>query len=115
MRYCFSSVIDLYYDRYPRQRTRPAADASGPAADRSAPPSERVRLRRKRERGSYDREAIDAILDEALIAHLGIVDEDGQPFVDPHAARALRRRRLLPRLGGEPHDCARSPRARRSA
>jgi len=42
-----------------------------------------VRLRRKRERGSYDREVIDAILDEALIAHLGIVDEQGQPFVIP--------------------------------
>jgi uncharacterized protein len=50
----------------------------------TAPPrSDRVRLRRKRERGSYDREAIDAILDEALIAHLGIVDEHGQPFVIP--------------------------------
>ncbi len=47
------------------------------------PPSERVRLRRKRERGSYDRTVIDAILDEALIAHLGIVDEQGQPFVIP--------------------------------
>jgi uncharacterized protein len=47
------------------------------------PPSERVRLRRKRERGDYDRGLIDAILDEALIAHLGIVDEDGQPFVTP--------------------------------
>jgi uncharacterized protein len=46
------------------------------------PPSERVRLRRKRERGSHEREVIDAILDEALIAHLGIV-EDGQPFVTP--------------------------------
>jgi len=48
----------------------------------SPPASERVRLRRKRERGSYDRSAIDAILDEALIAHLGIV-EDGQPIVVP--------------------------------
>ncbi len=47
------------------------------------PPSERVRLRRKRERGNYDRSVIDAILDEALIAHLGIVDEHGQPFVIP--------------------------------
>lgn len=47
------------------------------------PPSERVRLRRKRERGDYDRTLIDAILDEALIAHLGIVDEHGQPFVTP--------------------------------
>ena len=42
-----------------------------------------MRLRRKRERGSYDRAVIDAILDEALIAHLGIVDGDGQPFVMP--------------------------------
>ncbi len=42
-----------------------------------------MRLRRKRERGSYDRAAIDAILDEALIAHLGIADEHGQPFVIP--------------------------------
>ncbi len=30
----------------------------------------------------YDREAIEAILDEALIAHLGFVD-DGQPYVIP--------------------------------
>jgi uncharacterized protein len=49
----------------------------------SAPASERVRLRRKRERGSHERAAIDAILDEALIAHLGIADESGQPFVIP--------------------------------
>jgi len=33
-------------------------------------------------RGVYDREAIHAILDEALIAHLGFV-HDGQPFVIP--------------------------------
>jgi len=49
----------------------------------AAPPSERVRLRRKRERGSHDREVIDAILDEGLIAHLGICDPDGQPIVTP--------------------------------
>jgi hypothetical protein len=49
----------------------------------AAPASQRVRLRRKRERGSHEREVIDAILDEALIAHLGIVDEEGQPFVIP--------------------------------
>jgi nitroimidazol reductase NimA-like FMN-containing flavoprotein (pyridoxamine 5'-phosphate oxidase superfamily) len=46
------------------------------------PVSERVRLRRKRERGCHDREVIDAILDEGLIAHVGIV-EDGQPLVIP--------------------------------
>ncbi len=45
--------------------------------------SERVRLRRKRERGRHDRASIDAILDEALIAHLGIVGERGQPVVVP--------------------------------
>jgi uncharacterized protein len=49
----------------------------------TSPPSDRVRLRRKRERGSYDRATIDAILDEALIAHLGFVDETGQPLVIP--------------------------------
>lgn len=53
------------------------------------PASDRVRLRRKRERGSHDRKVIDAILDEGLVAHLGIVEEDGQPLVIPtlHARR----------------------------
>jgi hypothetical protein len=48
-----------------------------------------VRLRRKRERGSYDRSFIDAILDEALLAHLAISEPDGQPFAIPtlHARR----------------------------
>jgi nitroimidazol reductase NimA-like FMN-containing flavoprotein (pyridoxamine 5'-phosphate oxidase superfamily) len=55
--------------------------AAGPG--QAEPRSDRVRLRRKRERGSYDREVIDAILDEALIAHLGIVSPDGQPIVIP--------------------------------
>jgi uncharacterized protein len=42
----------------------------------------RTRLRRYPSRGVYDRPEIDAILDEALVAHLGFVD-DGQPFVIP--------------------------------
>jgi uncharacterized protein len=54
-----------------------------PAAGPATPASDRVRLRRKRERGNHERATIDAILDEALIAHLGIVDEHGQPFVVP--------------------------------
>jgi hypothetical protein len=41
-----------------------------------------VRLRRKRERGSYERPVIDAILDEALLAHLAVV-HDGQPVAIP--------------------------------
>jgi nitroimidazol reductase NimA-like FMN-containing flavoprotein (pyridoxamine 5'-phosphate oxidase superfamily) len=65
------------------QTTQPSASAPQSPPPSSGPPSERVRLRRKRERGSYEREAIDQILDEALIAHLGIVDADGQPFVIP--------------------------------
>jgi nitroimidazol reductase NimA-like FMN-containing flavoprotein (pyridoxamine 5'-phosphate oxidase superfamily) len=47
------------------------------------PASDRVRLRRRRDRGSYDREAIHAILDEALGAHLAIVMPDGQPIAIP--------------------------------
>ena len=42
-----------------------------------------MRLRRKRERGSYERELIHAILDEALVAHLGFVDAHGHPVVTP--------------------------------
>lgn len=44
--------------------------------------SERTRVRREPERGLYDRAAIDAILDEGLVCHLGFV-HDGQPFVIP--------------------------------
>lgn len=45
-------------------------------------PSERSRVRRAPKRANYDRETIDAILDEAVVAHLGFV-ADGQPFVIP--------------------------------
>jgi nitroimidazol reductase NimA-like FMN-containing flavoprotein (pyridoxamine 5'-phosphate oxidase superfamily) len=39
-------------------------------------------VRRHRERGHYERELIEAILDEGLICHVGFV-EDGHPFVIP--------------------------------
>jgi uncharacterized protein len=42
----------------------------------------RSRVRRVPARGVYDRRSIDAILDEALIAHVGFV-HDGHPFVIP--------------------------------
>jgi uncharacterized protein len=42
----------------------------------------RTRVRRVPKRGSHDRETIDAILDEALICHLGFV-HDGHPAVIP--------------------------------
>jgi nitroimidazol reductase NimA-like FMN-containing flavoprotein (pyridoxamine 5'-phosphate oxidase superfamily) len=45
-------------------------------------PSECTRVRRLPQRGAYDRSVIDAILDEALICHVGLVNGD-QPFVIP--------------------------------
>jgi uncharacterized protein len=42
----------------------------------------RTRLRRRAGRGSYERATIDAILDEGLVAHVGVVSE-GQPYVIP--------------------------------
>jgi uncharacterized protein len=48
----------------------------------STVPTPRTNVKRHPERGAYDRATIDAILDEALICHLGFV-VDGQPFVIP--------------------------------
>lgn len=45
-------------------------------------PSQRTRVRRAPSRADYDRAAIDAILDEGLVAHLGFA-VDGQPYVIP--------------------------------
>ncbi len=45
-------------------------------------PTPRTTVKRHAERGAYDRAAIDAILDEALICHVGFV-QDGQPYVIP--------------------------------
>lgn len=45
-------------------------------------PADRIRVRREPQRGRYGRETIDAILDEALLCHLGF-EVDGQPYVIP--------------------------------
>jgi nitroimidazol reductase NimA-like FMN-containing flavoprotein (pyridoxamine 5'-phosphate oxidase superfamily) len=45
-------------------------------------PTSRTTLRRLPARGRFDRETVYAILDEALICHVGFVT-DGQPFVIP--------------------------------
>jgi uncharacterized protein len=45
-------------------------------------PSQRTRVRRAPARADYERETINAILDESLVAHLGFV-VDGQPYVIP--------------------------------
>ena len=43
---------------------------------------DRIRVKREPQRARYDRETIDAILDEGLICHLGF-EVEGQPFVIP--------------------------------
>ncbi len=48
----------------------------------TTPPSKRTEVRRLPERGSYDSELINSILDEALICHVGFVHE-GAPVVIP--------------------------------
>ena len=47
-------------------------------------PTERTRVRLRSERGVYEREAIYAIIDEALVAHVGVC-VDGEPRVIPTA------------------------------
>ncbi len=44
--------------------------------------TERTRVRRLPDRGVYDRGAIDAVLDEALVCHVGF-NADDQPYVIP--------------------------------
>ena len=60
------------------RRETPATPASAVAL----PPSPLTRVRRLPERGRYDRATIDAILDEALVAHVGHLVE-GVPVVTP--------------------------------
>jgi uncharacterized protein len=45
-------------------------------------PTERTRVRRVHDRGRYDRESVFAILDAAMMCHIGYVI-DGQPYVTP--------------------------------
>jgi nitroimidazol reductase NimA-like FMN-containing flavoprotein (pyridoxamine 5'-phosphate oxidase superfamily) len=47
-----------------------------------AAPSARTRVRRRSGRGRYDREAIEAILDEGLVGHVAFA-VDGQPYAIP--------------------------------
>lgn len=47
--------------------------------------SERTRVRRIPEKAVTDRATLDAVLDAGLVAHLAVVDDDGQPYVVPVA------------------------------
>ncbi len=65
------------------QRTSTGETVSlSPAGSATNASSPRTRVRRMPARADYERETIDAILDEAMVAHLGF-SADGQPYVVP--------------------------------
>lgn len=55
---------------------------SDETSDLTPPPAREVRVRRVAERAHYDRATIDAIVDAAIIAHVGTI-RDGKPLVIP--------------------------------
>lgn len=55
-----------------------------PRASPAGGPTDRTRVRRKAERGDYDRATVNAILDAGLICHVGFA-LDGRPWVFPTA------------------------------
>lgn len=57
-----------------------AAESKVSASAGSLEATERTRINRYPTRGTYERAAIEAILDEAMVCHVGFV-VDGQPFV----------------------------------
>lgn len=62
--------------------TKPLAEQQGADSSPPAPPSRRTRVRRMPARARYEREIVEAILDEALVAHLAFT-HDGQPYAIP--------------------------------
>lgn len=76
-------------------------------------PTPRTTVHRLPKRAAYDREVVEAILDEALVCHVGFV-VDGQPFVIPTIHARVEGRlyvhgsaasRMLRSLGEEPPVC----------
>ena len=56
---------------------------------RPFPRTVRNTVRRLPARAAYDRNTVEAILDEGLVAHIGFVGDNGQPFVLPTAYARL--------------------------
>jgi len=56
---------------------------------RTFPRTPRNTVRRLPARAAYDRNSVEAILDEGLVAHIGFVGDNGQPFVLPTAYARL--------------------------
>ncbi|MFF1380894.1 pyridoxamine 5'-phosphate oxidase family protein [Streptomyces sp. NPDC058308] len=63
-------------------QTTPSATAATSPESAAYTPTDRTIPTRSRERASYDRETVHAILDEAYVCHLGFV-RDGAPVVLP--------------------------------
>jgi hypothetical protein len=59
-------------------------EAAAEGAQDAYPVTPRTRVRRRAQRGHYERTTVHAILDEALVCHVGFV-ADGQPIVIPTA------------------------------
>ena len=72
-------------------------------------------MRRRAGRGNYKRATIHAILDEGMVAHVGVVGDDGQPFVIPVLYARDGDERLPARLAAQPAARARWPTACRCA
>ena len=72
---------------HPGASWRPHASLGGVGAAPTLcgmdPATQRTQFTRKLDRGSYDRAAANAILDETLLGHLGFADATGQPMVLP--------------------------------
>jgi nitroimidazol reductase NimA-like FMN-containing flavoprotein (pyridoxamine 5'-phosphate oxidase superfamily) len=64
---------------------------TGHKSEREGRPPDRIRVRRNPKKGRYERAAVEAILDRALVAHLAFVDH-GEPVCIPM---------LFARLGGK--------------
>lgn len=52
-------------------------------ADPQQAATPRTRVRRQPDLAVYDRSTIDAVLDAGLVGHLGVVGDEGQPYVLP--------------------------------
>jgi nitroimidazol reductase NimA-like FMN-containing flavoprotein (pyridoxamine 5'-phosphate oxidase superfamily) len=66
-----------------RERGRPMEKmGEARSANNSYDPTARTTLKRRPQRGAYDRPTVHAILDAAFVCHVGFV-VDGQPFVIP--------------------------------
>jgi nitroimidazol reductase NimA-like FMN-containing flavoprotein (pyridoxamine 5'-phosphate oxidase superfamily) len=70
--------------RYDADQTPGMQDDAPSPEPASSPPSDRVRVRRIAERGRYDAATIRSILDDGIVAHVGVQGPDG-PVVLPMA------------------------------